>query len=278
MPGERGGAFARDDAAPQQVPQVGRHGVDLVFVAVETHGVVAAPFVDPEVPVERLAQPIRVGAQPVGEGRVGQRPVGEFGQAQLRVVRVALDLAGGDRQHRQPAVSKPHPVPGVPPTLVTQPFGRAGGVLHVAVAVPVAVVVDPAQRGERVVAQLADQVVVPGPAPVLRQQDQPELGGVGAAVVGVVGHHSLPGQLAEADLVQDLAGLLVGEVDAAPSLMMGEREQGPPGQPRPEGERLVRGDQGVPSEEGEEPGHPGGREADPLLPQRPSPSAARTCL
>src|SRR5690348_17691735 len=55
---------------------------------------------------------------------------------------------------------------------------------------------------------------VPGPPPVLRQQDQPQRGRVGAAVVRVVRLLAATGELTAAHLVQDPARLLVPEVVA----------------------------------------------------------------
>lgn len=209
-------------------------------------------------------QGVGIVTQPARQRGIAQRPVEQFGQPHLGVVGVALKVAGGQREHGDPSVGEADAVRRVSPALVTQPFGRAGGVLDVAVAVPVAVLVDPAQRCQRVVPQAPDGLVVAGPAPVLGEQDQPELGGVSAAVVRSERFLAAAGQLAAANLVQDLARLLVGEVVARLTLEPGQGEQRALGQRGPGDQRLIRGDQGVPAEDGEEPGQPCTGQHDPL--------------
>jgi hypothetical protein len=73
--------------------------------------------------------------------------------------------------------------------------------------------------------QLADQLVVAGPAVVLVQQDEEQRRGVGAPEVRRVRPLAARGQLAEAQLVQDLAGLLLVEVVAHRGLAAGEHAQ-----------------------------------------------------
>ena len=88
-------------------------------------------------------------------------------------------------------------------------------VLDVSVAVGVAAVLDPGQRRAGVGLQRADQLVVAGPAVVLVQQDQEQRRGVGGPEVRRVRALTARGELAESQLVQDLAGLLLVEVVAA---------------------------------------------------------------
>src|SRR5439155_9093841 len=113
-----------------------------------------------------------------------------------------------------------------------------------------------------------DELLVACPPPVLGQQDQPQQGRVGGAVVRVVRLETEPGQLPAAYLVQDLAGFLVLEVVVLAALVRGEGEQRALGQRRSGTHGLVRGDQRVPPEEGEKPGQPGGRQHDLLAPGR----------
>jgi hypothetical protein len=68
------------------------------------------------------------------------------------------------------------------------------------------------------------------------------------------------GQLAEAQLVQDLARLGVTQVVHLGRLLCGERAQRGPGQLRHERQGLVAGQQAVAAEQGHEPGQPGGRQ------------------
>jgi hypothetical protein len=69
------------------------------------------------------------------------------------------------------------------------------------------------------------------------------------------------GQLAEADLVQDLAGLLVAKVVVRRALARGQGRQRGPGQLRPVREHLVARDQAVAAEQRHEPRQPGGGQA-----------------
>ena len=136
------------------------------------------------------------------------------------------------------AVGELDAVPRVPPALVAEALRRARRVLDVAVAVAVAVLVDPVERGERVVPAGAHERVVAGPAPVLGEQDQPQRRGVGGAVVRAVRLLAEQGQLAAAELVQDLARLLVPEVVDLRALERRQQEQRAARELRPEPQRL----------------------------------------
>ena len=130
-------------------------------------------------------------------------------------------------------------------------------VLDVAVAVEVAAVLDPGQRGAGVGLEGADQLVVAGPAVVLVQQHEEQRRGVGGSEVRGVRALAARGELAEAQLVQDLAGLLLVEVVAHRRLAGGEHAQGRRGQPGQVGQRLEARDQAVAAEQRHEPRQPG---------------------
>ena len=85
----------------------------------------------------------------------------------------------------------------------------AGFVFLEAIAVEVAVAIDPFRAAQRHVAVLADQCVVAGPFPGLVQQDQVERRGVGRAVVGRMRDTMEMGEFAKADLVRDLAWIRI---------------------------------------------------------------------
>ena len=109
----------------------------------------------------------------LGERSSSQTSRARRAAAPLGVVDVALDLAGRDRPLRERAVGELDRVPAVLPALVDQARrGVAALVLDVAVAVEVAAVLDPSQRGASVRLQLANQRVVAGPAVVLVEQDR----------------------------------------------------------------------------------------------------------
>ena len=200
------------DPRPQQVAQVRRERVDGLLVPVETDDVVAAALLRPEVAVEPVEQLLGLALESVGKRGVAHDPLGELGDAQLRVVDVSLDLGRGDRQERDAAVVELDPVPGVLPALVAQALGRARCVLDVPVPVAVAEAVDPFERGQDALPAVANELVVVGEAPVVRQQDEPQRRRVRGSVVRAVRLLAEDGQLALADLVQDPPRLLVAEL------------------------------------------------------------------
>ena len=100
MPGDRPGLGCIDDAAPEQVPVVGRERVHLPPVRVKRDGEVLAVF-HPEVPVE---PPLEIGGlllEAIGEGGVLPDLPGQPGTPDLGVVCVALQLAGRPGEARQ---------------------------------------------------------------------------------------------------------------------------------------------------------------------------------
>jgi hypothetical protein len=223
--GDHVGPLVVDDPAPEQVPHVRAQAVHPLLLAVE--GQREAPALrDPEVLQEPAAQRVGIRVEAVGERRVLPHLAREPGGPPFGVVDVALDLAGRDRARGDPAVPEQDRVPRVLPALVHQAGLRVARlVLDVAVAVAVAPDVDPLQRGPRVRLELADEIGVAGPALVFLQQHEEERRGIRGPVVRRVGRLAQHGELAVADLVQDLAGLLVAEVVDASSLTVGERRE-----------------------------------------------------
>src|SRR5439155_6342978 len=95
-------------------------------------------------------------------------------RAHLRVVEVALDLAGGAGRRGEPAVAVEDRVPGVLPALVLEPGLVVPLVLEIAVAVAVAVPVQPPERRPGAPFELADELRIAAPALVLVEQDEVE--------------------------------------------------------------------------------------------------------
>src|SRR5207237_5003809 len=89
----------------------------------------------------------------------------------------------------------------------------------------------------------AQQSPVRGPAPVLGGEDEEEQRRVDAAVVAGERYLVDPRHLARAQLVQDLARLLVAPLVALLALVRGEGEQRVARDAGVEGEQLQRGDQ-----------------------------------
>src|SRR5688500_18703331 len=96
MRGDRLGAGVVDDPAPQQVPHVGTEAVAPALVAVERQRE-ALPLRDPDVLQEPLAQGAGLALESRREPGVVPDLAGQPGGAQLRVVRVALNLTARDR-------------------------------------------------------------------------------------------------------------------------------------------------------------------------------------
>ena len=96
----------------------------------------------PEARFESSAKSLRLGAERGGTLGKAQR-LGEHRGMPLGAVHVALDLAEGDRPFGQPAVVMKDRVEGVLPTLIGQPVLRLAVIFDEAVAVAVAVAIDP---------------------------------------------------------------------------------------------------------------------------------------
>ena len=160
----------------------------------------------------------------------------------LGVVHVALHLAQGDRRPgHSPSANRS--VPRVLPALVLEPLRRAA--LYSTNPSPsLSPRVEPLERTQRVRPEVADERVVAGPPPDSdsrmrkRASRRPCRSSAGPGRGG-----SPPPQL-----VDDLAGLLLdGRVVAAPAAR--QRPQRPPGEGRPEKQRLQARDQGVAAED-----------------------------
>ena len=136
----------RDDPAPEQVADVRAERVDLLLVAVEREDVEAAALSFQNASSKRVAQLVGLSVEPLGELSVAPDLPGELRQPPLRVVDVALGLDRRDRRVRERPVGVALRVPGVLPGLVGEAGLAAPLVLDEAVAVAVAVLVDPGER------------------------------------------------------------------------------------------------------------------------------------
>src|SRR4029434_6499243 len=100
------------------------------------------------------------------------------GGAHFRIVHVALHFDERDWRRGKRPVRIWHPVSRILPPLIAQTPWRRAGVLDEAVAIEIAVAVDPLHRPSNVRQQLADQRIVSRPTPCLLQQYEPERRGV----------------------------------------------------------------------------------------------------
>ncbi len=221
----------------------------------------------PSTQKSRLKRRLRSAAsllEPVGVRGILPDVAGQPGAAQLGVVGVALQLAGGPRKPGQAAVAVGDRVPGVLPALVLEAGLLVAALVgDVAVALQVGVVVDPGQGRPRLALERAHQLRVARPALVLVEEHDVERSGVGRAVVGRVRPLLEGGHLAVAHLVQDAPGVLVAEVVETRALPDAERHQRARGELGGEGQRLQAGEDAVAAEHRHEPGQAGGRQAVP---------------
>src|SRR2546426_9538011 len=144
------------------MPDVRGHRVDLPLIAVERERVAAEPL-DPEIAIEALAQGRRGALEPAGQLRVVPDITRQASHPDARVVGVSLDLAGRDRSLSHGAITEQDGIPRVFPALVDEALGRARLIFEVAVAVSVAVALDPFERPHRRRPQAADEIAVTGP-------------------------------------------------------------------------------------------------------------------
>ena len=228
-------ALGGHDPAPEQVPHVGAHRVDLTLVAVEGEDVVATARLGPVRRVEPIAQVLGLALEPFGQLPVAPDLPRYLGDSPLGVVDVALHLARRDRCGREPAVGEALRIVRVLPRLVVEAALGALLVLDEAVAVAIAVVVDPGQRRQRRRTKAAHEGGVVGPAPHLREQDEVERRRVDRAVVALEPRLR---RLALADLVHDLARLRVDGRIVLRRLELGEHLERRPGELGAEQERL----------------------------------------
>jgi hypothetical protein len=169
--------------------------------------------------------------------------LGESGAGDVGGVGVALHLGERDRGLGQPAVGEGHAVEGVLPPLVEQSGVGCPLVLDEAIAVAVAVALDPVQRPVRSRQQLGDVGRIGAPEVQLTEQLHEQRGCVDAAVVDSSSGQRVCRVGPEPHLVQDLAGLLLaagldlGALEAGQRAQRAQRETGVQQQSHPRREQ-----------------------------------------
>ena len=165
----------------------------------------------------------------------------------------------------QAAVGIHDAVAGVLPGHVLVAGGGAGGVFLEAVAVAVAVLVDPGEAAFGGGDMAVDEAAVAGGAPGGVQGHEVERGRVGGAVIGGVRDHLEMREFAVAEFVQDLAGFGVAVVVALLCLISAEDLKRAGGEAGIDDHGLQRDDQRVTAEQGDEPGQAGGGDEDHVV-------------
>ncbi|OIQ81483.1 hypothetical protein GALL_367410 [mine drainage metagenome] len=202
-----------EQTGPEQMPDVAGHGVDRTFVRVQRdRRVAAALVVDPELLPESRG---KVGCPYAPSlGARSAECLKECSAGQRGLVRVALDLAQGDRSGRESPVAPLHRVAGVLPSLVSQAPTAEVRVLQEAITIRVAVVGHPGEGPLHRGKQCLDLVRRHAPTPGVVQEADPQRSGVDRPVVD---GRKFTATVAEVDrlvphLVQDLPRLLGGLV------------------------------------------------------------------
>ena len=101
-------------------------------------------------------------------------------------------------------------IPAVLPALVGQAVFAFPVIFDKAVAVAVAIFVDPGQRRLDIGPQRADGFLVAGAVEIARRQQHEQRRGIDAAVIAAERHFAQIGHFAGAHLMQDLARLGIG--------------------------------------------------------------------
>ncbi len=170
---------------------------------------------------------------------------------------VTLDLAEGDRALRQGAVRVKHGVVRILPALMNESAWRLAAVFREAVAVPIAVPVDPLKRRFDVGPEQFQERAVCCAFVIRARQEHKERRGVGTAIVTPEGHLLGHGHLSVPRLVQDLSrlGILFG--NHFRGLRRGQVGEHPASQPGTQPQTLESGDQAVAAKRRVEPRNAG---------------------
>ena len=154
----------------------------------------------------------------------------------------------------------------IPPGLVAIALGRARTIFLKAIAVAVAVLVDPVEAAFRNPLEWCEYACVAEPAMVLCEQQKIEWRRVGGAVIRAMRNQSEMGPLANAELMWDLAWLCIAHGIVDVRLPVREVLQSSDRDRWLRDHRLHRRDQRIAAEQGHEPWQPSGRH--PFLKRR----------
>ena len=201
---------SRDDAGEQQLPGIGRPHPARLLGAVERQRV-GAEFLAPERLLEacgKLLAP-RSSSLPAFVRKPKRRA--QRAASRLRGEDVALHFAQRDVAFGQLAVGMKDRVVGILPALVGEALLGGALIFDKAVAIGIAGAVDPAQRRLDRGPQLAQRLLVAGALEIEAGQQHEQRRRIDAAVILRERHLAQRRHLAAAHLVQDLAGLGVGE-------------------------------------------------------------------
>ena len=139
-------------------------------------------------------------------------------------------------------------VAGILPTLIDETVRAFAEIFDEAIAVVVAVIVDPAERRFDVRPQVTHRIQIAGALEIIGGEQHEEWRGIGAAVIFPERHFPQHRHLAVTDFVQNLARLRVHRRIVLRRLCRGEKTKHALGEHRRGPERLKRRDQSVAAE------------------------------
>ena len=116
-------------------------------------------------------------------------------------------------------------VTAILPTLVGQPLVRLARIFDEAVAIPVAIIVDPGERGDDVGPDVPDRVEIAGALIILRGKHHEQWRGINRSIITAERHLAERRHLAAAPLVQDFARLGIRRGVMFGRLQIGQRPE-----------------------------------------------------
>src|SRR5262249_2413306 len=152
-----------NDSAPEQGADVGTEAVNLALFAVESESKEFS-LGNIEVLIEALFQRLRFAFQTRSELWIIPHVPRQPRSTNLSIIGITLNFAGCTGSRRKGAVSKQDGVPGVFPALIVQADIGFFLVFNVAVAIGVAVAVNPFEGRAGIGLKRADQLCIAGPA------------------------------------------------------------------------------------------------------------------
>ena len=256
----RGGAAVRVrcGAGPEHVPGVRNDVGDEALAAVERLRI-KGPVGHPERALEFLSDLLGASGELGGPRRVALRD--DLGERAHRLDRVCLHLDRRQRALGPPALRVQVAVAGVLPDLVGDPGRSLALELDEEVAVEIAALFHPFERGADARLEISDEIALGHPARGLGREPHEERRRVDRAVVRRAEGAAGPHDLALPDLVRDPSGLLVALGHVARALVVGELSQHRGREVAAQRQRHQGGHDRVASERRDEPGDArGGKE------------------
>ena len=172
-------------------------------------------------PVAQFIRPRPVAGRP-------HRIAGRFEQAGRCLpgaIDIGLHFGERDRPARDAAIGMEDAVMAVLPALILQALIGQPAIFDKAVAIPVAMLVDPGERSLDLRHDAVQKADVAGAVEIGPGQHDEKRRGIDAAIIMAEGHLAQLGHFAAANLVQDLAWLRIGGGIEAGGLMRGEIAQ-----------------------------------------------------